>query len=264
MSDNVLDLESISVTGTATTQEEAIRAAGAAKADAFARGTALLASWKGLADASGRQIAGCIRLEKMAAAIERLLRGMGSGSGFRVTPGLWSGIGMGGRVYLDTYERLGDRVWYLEGLFETGHRFLACVLGFARRLEQPVQVAWHPLDPGRIEALRMPELGVAFVCPPAAAEDAEAGTAAEEDGQTVIKLRRFLDPAGLRAVRSALRQSARLREELLGAACDAYAEAAEAHFCLETLYAQAMDFSAKEAFTHRFCEKLADEGAFDV
>jgi hypothetical protein len=152
----------------------------------------------------------------------------------------------------------------LEDLFETGHRFLACVLGFARRLEQPVQVAWHPLDPGRIEALRMPELGVAFVCPPAAAEDAEAGTAAEEDGQTVIKLRRFLDPAGLRAVRSALRQSARLREELLGAACDAYAEAAEAHFRLETLYAQAMDFSAKEAFTRRFCEKLADEGAFDV
>ena len=71
-----------------------------------------------------------------------------------------------------------------------------------------------------------------------------------------LSLRRYTDAEALRSVRGELRRTAALREELTDTALRHLSSASGHHFELERIYAAAMDFAAKEAYTERFCEDV--------
>jgi hypothetical protein len=64
------------------------------------------------------------------------------------------------------------------------------------------------------------------------------------------------DARALRDVRGELRRAYALREELIACALQEMASASGFHFELERIYAEAMDFGAKETFTENFCREL--------
>jgi phosphopantetheinyl transferase (holo-ACP synthase) len=72
-------------------------------------------------------------------------------------------------------------------------------------------------------------------------------------------MRRFVDTAGMKQVRRELRAIDRISRALKGEAVDALQKVREIHFRLEDIYSSAMDFSAKEAFTKAFCQRLFDK-----
>ena len=75
----------------------------------------------------------------------------------------------------------------------------------------------------------------------------------------MVSLRRYVHPDALRAVRGELRHAGTLRDRLTESALRELAVAAKYHFELEKIYAAAMDFTAKEAFTESFCRDVFHE-----
>ena len=72
----------------------------------------------------------------------------------------------------------------------------------------------------------------------------------------MVPMRRLMRREELLPVREMLRQTARQRESMLEGSVHAFGEVSAAHFTLEKVYTDAMDFSAKQAFTAELCRRL--------
>ena len=69
-------------------------------------------------------------------------------------------------------------------------------------------------------------------------------------------MKRFLDGAAVASVKGELRDLTELKRAAVSGALGALSSAAEAHFELEKIYGEAMDFAAKERFTDSFIGKI--------
>lgn len=205
-------------------------------------------------------LAPCLRKDALSALGERILRDQPEGKGFHAVPALRRAISMRGAMTLPSFEKAalkaGGRLVSLQDHpTREGGGVAACLmeilLTVSRRKELLTYVSYDPLIPRKIDGLYYPATGLCIL----------AGHA--ETAETLptrhISLRRYLDTAPLRAARPELRRAMTLRRNLLEAAEARLKSAATHHFALEEIYAEAMDFREKEAFTEEFCREAFGE-----
>ena len=183
--------------------------------------------------------------EKLLRAVARTMREIPDGEGFSLLPGLVDSIGIRGRVRFDSYERMPKTVYVIEDYYETGALFLRALITSGMQKECAMRVSYHPIHIGEPDAVYFYEADVGFVL-------AQEGTESER----LISMKRFVDAAKLREMRSKLRVQKRLYDSLLASACDAFAEAGAYHMAIEEIFGACMDFDAEARFTRSFCQKI--------
>ncbi len=225
-----------------------IRALGARKAGAYDRAYAYLRAAGELDSIAESLIAPAVRDDRLRAMAARILRHEPAAAHFDALPALRSAVSMSGRVTRHTFEALATSLLVLEPAYGMGYRLTAHMMAVSREKRHRLLVSYHPIDPDKVDGILYPDTGLCVLV-----GDAEPRA---DCPARAISLRRYMDADALRTVRSAIRHVAGLRGELEKDALAALAEASDAHFELEKIYASAMDFEKKEVFTERFCEKL--------
>lgn len=218
----------------------------ALKDSAYKRAYRFLSATLELSAINRELIAPMILQDKLSAAVERQMRLIPCGNGFRVCVGLADSIGMKGSVRLDTYEKRAKRLWVIEDCYGIGTLYLSRLIEAARQKQCQISVSYQPLDPTLPDAVFFEESGICFVL----------GSSAEHEGNGRINMKRFLATEQLGAIKADYRFGHRLYEATLQSAKEALAEAGEYHFRLERLYGACMDFEALEAFSLAFCQKV--------
>ena len=195
-------------------------------------------------------VRGYVDLPKLRRAAGRILRSLPSGVQYSKSVGLCSSIGMKGRVRLDSYERMAERVYVINDAFSTADLLLNMLIDEAKSQRCRIRVSYDPLDTSRPDALLFEDSATAFVI----------GDADSDSSQAHINMKRFIDISqcergDVSRTRTELRAIAREKERMLELACDQLARAGEAHFTLESIYVGAMDFGRES----EYCESLGRE-----
>ena len=238
-------------------QREDIVALNRRKADGYRTAYRYLAGVGEMSDVLRDAVAPTLDHLHLERTIHRLLREcpVGGNRG-EMEIGLTDSIGMRGRVRLDSYLSLGERVCLIEDHYDSGYQFMRrlCDEVFARGLR--ARVSYHPILVDEVDALYLPDGKTVFlVCAP---EDVEACRARAPHAR-VISMRRFVMREAFAAVRGSVRYAVRVREALLSGAQDALYQVSQAHDALEQLYGAAMDFAAVEQYTRELCLSWFDE-----
>ncbi len=230
---------------------EIVRRLGDEKAAAYARAYAYLHAAGDLDAIADDLVAPAVYVDRLAALAGRLLRPAGRGSGFAPIPALRRAISMSGDVLLTTFEdqarELGGTLIRVEEHYGLAARLMAAV--YVRTVEEghPVLVSYDPIYPDKLDGLLYPDSGLCILI----------GTPPDGEGDDrAISLRRYLNARHLRPIRGEVRRAIHSRNAMVEAALYELKKASKAHFELEQIYAAAMDFSAKEAFTDQFCREL--------
>ena len=218
----------------------------ALKEACYRRAYRFLSAATSVGDNNRERVAPFLRLKKMEAAVERQLRPIPDGVGFRILPAFVSAVSMKGRVRLDTLEQQAERLVVLEDSYRSASVFLSLLLEEARKKECSLLVSYDPVYPSLPEAVMLEESGVCFVI----------GEHGDREPDTRINMRRFLDWEGIRRIRTEYRINERMEEALLDSATEALAEAGRYHFELERIYVDCMDFAAQQRFVDSFCQKI--------
>lgn len=230
-----------------TAHREEVAALVRKKSEAYGRAYACLrgaGSMDSLLDAMVEPLVDTDRLNALAA---RLLKGQPT-LGFEAIPTLRRALSMTGRHTLHSFEETSAALLLAEDGYGLGYRLASAMLVLSKERGQRVMVSYDPLSPRKPDGLLYPDTGLCLLT--------GDGRPPEHIPVRTLSLRRFVDTEGLRAQRGELRHTARLRNTLTDTALRHMKAASEAHFELERIYASAMDFKAKEAFTRDFCTRL--------
>lgn len=189
-----------------------------------------------------------VRQEKLRRAAARAVAGIPDGREYRMRIGIRSSVGMKGRYSLDTYEDRASRIFRVSDCYRTGGLFISALVDEARRKRCRVLVSFDPVNTEVPDAILFEESGLCF-----AVGESEPDALAE--GR--INMKRFVSlpraSAEAARVKSELKADGRLYDGLLCCACERLEEAGEAHFALEGIYGECMDFASES----RFCSSLA-------
>ena len=237
-------------------QREDIVALNRRKAEGYRTAYRYLAGVGEMSDVLRDAVAPTLDRPRMERSIHRLLRECPvGGSRAEMEIGLSDSIGMRGRVRLDSYLSLGERVCLIEDHYDSGYQFMRrlCDEVFARGLH--ARVSYHPILVDEVDALYLPDGKTVFlVCAP---EDVKTCRTRAPHAR-VISMRRFVMREPFAAVRGAVRYAVRVREALQSGAQDSLCQVAQAHDALEHLYGAAMDFAAVEQYTKERCHTWFD------
>ena len=217
------------------------------KKSAYERAYRYLAGVDGMTQVADSLVAPYIKREKIATLAERLAKDIPNGSGFSSEPALIHSIGMKGRVGFDTYFAQAKRILRIEDCRGAGQYLMAAFGALAPAKGWRIRVSHDPILPDRPDGIFLCESGTALVL------------CSEEEclfPHKQIRMRRFVETARMHAVREDLNHAERMKRAMLAGAITSLDEVRVAHFQLESLYSDAMDFSEKEAFTREFCEML--------
>ncbi len=184
-----------------------------------------------------------LRTEKMRAAANRMMLRFGGGNGLR-SDCILSAIGMHGRTHLDTFETSARAVFAVRNRFGEGALFLEALAAAGERVGVDLVCSHDALVPTELDAVYISGARVLYTTLPV--------TNAEKQ----VNTDRFLDMERLRADRAELRAVLRLAGEAKHAADEAFLHIRAAHFSLEELYTQAMDFAKKEVFEEELCHRI--------
>ena len=194
---------------------------------------------------------------RMERTVRRLLRDCPAGDGkgeFKI--GLCDSIGMKGRVRLDTYLSLGDRVCLIEDYHDSAFEMMRLLANEAFGRGLRARVSYHPILTDEVDALYLPDSKTVFLA--CGVRDAESCRARAPHAR-LISMRRYVCRESFALVRGRVRYATQMREALIAGAKDAFARVSEAHDALERLYGEAMDFAAVERYTAELCHKWFEE-----
>ncbi len=229
-------------------QRDAIASLGQNKSTAYARAYACLRAAGEMDTLADSLMEPCTDVRRLSALAARLLQREPSGESFEAVPALRRAISMTGRHTLYSYEAAAKTLILPDNGYGIGFQLMRSLLTVSEARRHRVFVSYDPLCPQKPDGLLYPETGLCILT--------EEATPTEGLPARTLSLRRYTDPRALREVRGELRRTVALRETLTDTALRHLASAASYHFELETIYAAAMDFQAKEAFTERFCREL--------
>ena len=187
------------------------------------------------------------RLLKLA---KRLTRDIKSDGGYDCKIGLLDSIGMKGRYHLDTYSALAQKNVYIEEHYGIGYLAICEICEEARRKGCRIFVSYNPLCPDYPDAVFFQEGKTLF-------------SLCEGRVKGAISLRRALDISLFsklqkNELKAKSRNAKRISEALILAATDELSEAGKAHFELERIYRENMNFSALNDYTLRLTEQIID------
>ena len=186
-----------------------------------------------------------VRFGEIRGAAEKFAKEIPMGKGYRKRPSILSAIGMGGCVRLETFFALAKVRYLVEDCHNSASYFLAEVARIALERGQPIRLSYDPLLPDRIDGIYFEDESIALQV------GKESGYPAKK-----IRMRRFVEVSALRPLRKKINYAEQMKRALLGGALERLQEVKAAHFAIEKIYMDAMDFTAKEAFTKAFLKKL--------
>ncbi len=229
-------------------ERDIIRSLSEKKTAAYARAYACLRAAGEMDRVAETLIAPTVKDDRLAAMANRILRRVPVGDGFDAIPALRCAVGMTGRVTHRTYEREAKYLLVLDVAYGLGFHVTSHLLRMSQTRGDRVLVSYDPIYPDKVDGLLYPDSGVCVL----------VGNAEPPEGYPTrtVSLRRYTDNDSLRRVRGEARHALSLRSTLEEDAIHALLDAGKYHFELEKIYAAAMDFSAKEAFTAEFCERF--------
>ena len=223
-------------------ERERIKALSEGKKGSYQNAYRYLSAYGGLVRAVEKETVAAVNLNKLKSAAERTVKKCGrKAETFEETVALCRGIGMGGQVRFDTYEEMAMERYTVEDYAGTSHLFLGALYQSCVREGVRVRVSRDPVLSERIDALTMIDTDVTF--------SAAAG------GKSV-NMKRFVREDVYRGLRSDLRKKLGAAEQILSFAEGQLEQVRKYHFALEAIYASAMNFGKKEAFTETFCTKI--------
>ena len=154
-------------------------------------------------------------------------------------------VGMRGLSSFDTYyER--SRIYYeINDLFDTAHIFMSEMYRSLVEKRVNMRISNNPIIPSRLDAIEAEGVGLVF----------EISNEDKEDSRA-INMRRYIDGSAVSLIKADYRAAARVRDGALDLALSEFERIKKYHFVLEEIYGAAMDFSAKEEYTHHFCNKI--------
>lgn len=173
---------------------------------------------------------------RFSGIMARELRGRGSGTG-RITRRFLGSLTHRGPVWrFDSVETLCHKVYELEDSYEQAGPLLAALCEEAARRDYDVTACPSPEEPGRLEHLLIPELGVAFVT-------SKPGMVYPGKPYRRVRLDALSHPENKARLRFRARMTGVLREEGIAA----LQEAKAAHDLLEGVYNPYVDFEGVRA-----------------
>jgi hypothetical protein len=201
-----------------------------------------------------------IKREKMKRAIERLARNIPLGDGYSYRVGLRSSVGMKGEHKLDYYERAAKRIYAIEDYMGVGARFLLMLADELVNRRAKILVSYDPIDVSSPDAILIEDCGTAFlICSEEEVDSYGDKLVGRINAKRFLSLSALREPDG-RRVRAEYRADRRMREALIVSACDCLSAAGDAHFELERIYGESMDFDSLgrfcESFSNMICDKL--------
>ncbi len=225
-----------------------VRRLGAQKSAAYERAYAYLRAAGELDAVADTCLSSSVRDDRLSAMACRLIRRVPDGDGFDPIPALRRAVSMTGRATHHTFEAMASDLIILEDAYGLAPRLLAHLLIGSKAHGHTVLVSYDPIYPAKCDGLFYPSTGLCVL----------NGHAEPREGCPTrhMSLRRYLIPEPLREVRGEVRHALSLRRELEDNALRALAEASRHHFDLENIYAEAMNFPAKESYTESFCAAL--------
>lgn len=194
-----------------------------------------------------------IRHEKLRRAAARALSSIPDGTAYSLKVGIRSSVGMKGRYSLYTYEREAERLFVVSDTYRSGGLFISALINEAARKRCKVRVSYDPVCPDLPDALFFEESGDCFVV--------DTGIVSAE-GEKKINMKRFFElpysSAAASSIKAEFKCDRRLYDCLMNCACERLADAAKAHFELEKIYGECMDFEAEGRYCSSLAESIAD------
>ena len=234
---------------------------GEKKKEAYAGAYRFLEGALALDKRSRELCAKLLKCEKMRRAAARICAEIPRGERYRLSVGLCNCIGMSGSKHLDFYEKNATRLYVIDDFFGAGNAFLAYIAEIARERANAIRVSYDPLNVDLLDALLFEESRVAFVV-----QGAKTTNEACQDAQakiTHINMRRFIQTSAFgedqKSKKREFKADRRLRDGLIESAKECLAEAGRAHFELERIYGECMDFESLGRFKEEFLKKIKEE-----
>ena len=240
--DDIVDLGAFWDSAYLAKQRNTVESLGKRKSSAYERGYDCLNAAASIGLAADALVAQSVLADKLNAAAERAVRSLPTGDPFSERSVILGSFGMRGEVRLDSFFKSADEYVSVTDHGGIAHLFMGALYKCAKRRGLSVSVSLDPLYPDRIDAIRFD----------AARRVYEIGLRSEKR----INMKRFIDGATIPSVRRELRELTELKRGAVSGALRALSSAAEAHFKLEKIYGEAMDFAAKERFTDSFIGKI--------
>lgn len=217
------------------------------KQEAYRRAYRYLSGYGEMSENLDELVAPYIQERAIVRAADRLMRDLPNGTRFSPRTALMRGVGMRGRVTLDTFFAQADKIFLIHDCHGSAAILLRELYRIAAQKQLEVRVSRDPVLPDRTDALYFPQSGRLFAALPEEACIAPHRT---------LSMRRFVDTHGMHRVRGSVCYAERVRRVMLTGATEELARAAEIHFRIEEIYESAMDFAKKECFTADFAERL--------
>ena len=154
-------------------------------------------------------------------------------------------IGMRGLSFFETYYESSKVYYAIEDCFESAHILLDLIYRTFLEKRANIYISNNPIISQRLDALSTADGGLCFEI-----------TDIERDGARRINMKRFIDFDSASKIRNEYRTISRIRKNVLEMALQEFEKIKKYHFRIEDIYGAAMDFDAKEQFTHEFCNKI--------
>ena len=249
--DSIVDLGAFWDCGALEKQIDKISSLGEKKRHSYALAYRFLSSAMQSESASREMLLPYVDMSRIEKTARRLTRKIKSGDGYSLKIGLSSAIGTSGRCDLKSYDQIAKQTVYIEDAFGLGCLAISKICEFAVKNQNKISVSYQPLCPDLPDAVWFEEEGIAFVI----CKDKKRKNEKIVSLRGTLKLNNITQKEKL-SLRARSRNAKKLSDALIMAACDELALAGEAHFELEEIYREAMDFSALNAFFEGFVKKI--------
>ena len=223
---------------------------GREKGDAYRRAYRYLSGFGDMRANRDSLVLPYIHQSRIALQAQKLMKELPEGDAYSAQPALIHSLGMRGEVGFDTYFREAKEIYVIADCHGAAQYLMRELGKLATQKRLAIRISHDPVEADKIDGIFLCESGIAF----AVCTEEECDYPCHR-----ICMRRFVDTASMKRIRRELRAIDRISRALKGEAIDALEKVREVHFRLEDIYSSAMDFSAKEAFTKAFCEKIFQE-----
>ena len=231
-------------------QKQKIMNLSAQKSQCYERAYAYLNACGSVSSVTEGLVKDCIKQNKLEALAKRLLVSLEEGQRFREIPAHLRSVGMSGCHFFHTYEemahQMGGEVIGIDECYGVGYALTEALWRRSIQKKLTVMVSRNPIHIQKIDGLFYPDTGLCLLV-----ADDETVTRPHRR----ITLQRYLEQEKFRSIRGEVRHHTKIANALKESACRSLASAGKFHFALESIYAAAMDFKAKEAFDQSFCRR---------
>lgn len=196
----------------------------------------------------------CIDFDKMSSSVYRMLKSNNKKEKGIEKIRLIDSVSMQGRVRLDTFERMAEKLYIIGDTYGTGSFMLSLIRDGLKSKNSDYMVSYDPVCPVKVNALFDCDTKSAFVL-----ADERIGRREENDTDKEIKyinIKRFINPEKMSENRAEIKYACSVYKASLHGAVVLLFRAKKYHFMLEEIFKDAMNFSAVDKMIEDFCEKI--------